>query len=128
MTRALAGGASGAVIVPGKPDDSLLWERVDTDEMPPKSPLTAAERAVLRQWIATGAPWGTDPIDPYQATTARRAGRDWWSLQPVRRPQIPASRRQDWARSSIDAFILQKLEVRGLEPAPESDRVTLIRA
>jgi Protein of unknown function (DUF1553)/Protein of unknown function (DUF1549)/Planctomycete cytochrome C len=127
MTRALAGGESGAVIVPGRPDESLLWERVDADEMPPKSPLTAAERAVLRQWIASGAAWGTDPIDPYQATTTRRAGRDWWSLQPVRRPQIPAGRRQGWARTSIDAFILQKLEARGLEPAPEADRVTLIR-
>src|SRR5690242_18759359 len=35
---ALAGGESGAAIVPGKPDESLLWERVSQDEMPPKKP------------------------------------------------------------------------------------------
>ena len=60
--------------------------------MPPKAPLPAAEKAALRDWIAGGAAWGTDPIDPYQVTTSRRAGRDWWSLQPVRRPQPPPAR------------------------------------
>src|SRR5262249_42634428 len=36
---ALAGGETGTAIVPGKPEESLLWERVSGDEMPPKSPL-----------------------------------------------------------------------------------------
>src|SRR5688572_2054926 len=40
----LAGGENGAVIVPGKPDDSQLWQNVSTDEMPPKHPLPAAEK------------------------------------------------------------------------------------
>src|SRR5262249_4439836 len=61
---ALAGGKSGAVIVPGKPDESLLWEYVRDGKMPPKTPLSAAEKKVLRGWIEAGAPWGTDPIDP----------------------------------------------------------------
>ena len=86
---ALAGGKSGAAIVAGKVDESLLLERVESDEMPPKAPLPEAEKAVLRDWIAGGASWGTDPIDPYQVTTSRRAGRDWWSLQPVRRRPLP---------------------------------------
>jgi hypothetical protein len=124
---ALAGGDAGAAIVPGKPDESLLWERIDNDEMPPKSSLPAAEKTVIRDWIASGAPWGTDPIDPYQVTTARRAGRDWWSLQPVLRPLLPEGRRQGWSRTAIDAFILQQLEARGLAPAPQADRAVLIR-
>ena len=97
---ALAGGKSGPAIVPGKLDESPLWERVEADEMPPKSPLPAAEKAALRDWIAAGANWGTDPIDPYQVTTSRRAGRDWWSLQPVRRPQPPAVRSADWVANA----------------------------
>jgi hypothetical protein len=124
---ALAGGESGAAIVPGKLDESALWEKVESDEMPPKAPLLAAEKAALRDWIAAGAPWGTDPIDPYQVTTGRRAGRDWWSLQLVRRPQPPAVRRTDWARTPIDSFVLQKLEANGLTPAREASKRSLIR-
>ena len=44
--------------MPGKPDESLLWERVEADEMPPKAPLPAAEKAALRDWIAGGAAGG----------------------------------------------------------------------
>jgi Protein of unknown function (DUF1549)/Protein of unknown function (DUF1553)/Planctomycete cytochrome C/Concanavalin A-like lectin/glucanases superfamily len=126
-STALAGGESGPAIVPGKPGDSLLWERVSSDEMPPKSPLSQSEKTVLRAWLAAGANWGTDPIDPFQVTTSRRAGRDWWSLQPVRRPQEPAVRRHDWVRTPIDRFILNKLEANGLSPSPEADRRALIR-
>src|SRR5947209_10752914 len=49
---ALAGGKSGAVIVPGKPEDSLLRQYVDDDKMPPKKPLDAAGKEVLRAWSA----------------------------------------------------------------------------
>src|SRR5947209_13396514 len=52
VKTARAGGDSGEAIVPGKPADSLLWQRVEADEMPPKKPLPAAEKDVLRRWIA----------------------------------------------------------------------------
>jgi Protein of unknown function (DUF1553)/Protein of unknown function (DUF1549)/Planctomycete cytochrome C/Concanavalin A-like lectin/glucanases superfamily len=123
----LAGGKSGPAVMPGKLDDSVLWERVESDEMPPKAPLPALEKATLRAWIAGGGRWGTDPIDPYQVTTTRRAGRDWWSLQPVRRPALPMASALGWARTPIDAFVLQKLEAKGLVPAPEAEKRQLIR-
>ncbi len=125
--RAMFGGESGDAIVAGKPGESLLWERVESGEMPPKSPLPAAEKAALRDWISSGATWGTDPIDPYQVTTPRRAGRDWWSLQPVRRPEVPEVARSDWPRTPVDRFVLRKLEAEGLSPRPEADRRSLIR-
>src|SRR5436305_1142987 len=84
--RAAAGGETGPAVVAGRPQESLAWERVEADEMPPRKPLPEAEKAALRGWIAAGARWGTDPIDPFQVTTDRRAGRDWWSLRPIRRP------------------------------------------
>jgi len=124
---ALAGGESGEVIVPGKPEESVFWEKIETDEMPPKHPLSASEKSTLRDWLAAGAPWGTDPIDPYMMTTQKRAGRDWWSLQPVIRHPIPKSARRDWIRNPIDAFVLQKLEANGLKPSREASRRTLIR-
>ena len=124
---AMLGGEAGAAIVAGKPEESSLWERVEAGEMPPKNPLPADERAALRAWIASGAAWGTDPIDPYQATTSRRAGRDWWSLQPVARPEVPKVAREGWARTPVDRFVLARLEREGLAPQAEADRRTLIR-
>jgi hypothetical protein len=50
-----------------------------------------------------------------------------WAYQPVKRPDIPAVRRQDWARKPLDAFILSALESKGLSPSPEADRATFIR-
>ncbi|HEY2156941.1 MAG TPA: DUF1549 domain-containing protein, partial [Isosphaeraceae bacterium] len=124
---ALGGGEDGPAIAPGKPDESPLWARIVAGEMPPDSPLPEAEKAALRRWIVAGASWGTDPIDPYQVTTTRRAGRDWWSLQTVRRPASPATRLAGWVRNPIDAFVLRKLEENGLAPAPDADRRSLVR-
>jgi hypothetical protein len=60
---ALSGGKSGKAIVPGKPEESLLIQRVtlppgDDDIMPAEGePLSKAEIEVLRRWIAEGAAW-----------------------------------------------------------------------
>jgi hypothetical protein len=124
---AMEGGDEGAVIVPGKPDESRLWEYVGGDKMPPKKPLAAAEKELLRAWIAAGATWGSDPIDPFRFTTSRRAGANWWALQPVVKAKPPAVRNAQRVCNPIDAFILHKLEARGLSPVGMADRRTLLR-
>src|SRR5262249_28415008 len=124
---ALAGGKSGTALVPGKPEESLLWQYIEGDKMPPKKPLPAAEKAILKGWIATGAHWGSDPIDPFRLTTDKRAGYDWWALQPVRNPAAPIVKDASWSRNWLDAFVLHQLEARGLAPSPPADRRTLIR-
>lgn len=121
------GGKSGPALVPRNSERSVLWQRVEADEMPPKKPLPPKEKALLKAWIADGASWGTDPIDPFRVTTQQRAGYDWWSLQPVKRPALPRLKRQDWPSNPIDHFILAKLEAEGLAPAPAADPRTLIR-
>ena len=123
----VTGGENGPALLAGKPEDSLLWERVDAEEMPPKKPLAEAEKALLRQWITDGARWGTDPIDPFRFSTDNRAGYDWWSLQPVTRPTVQQVKVADWPRNEIDYFVLAKLEAAGLAPAAEADARTLIR-
>ena len=52
--RVLAGGESGAAIVPGRPDESLLYQRIKSGEMPPegKDLLNEAEQEVIYRWIA----------------------------------------------------------------------------
>ncbi len=119
---ALAGGDSGEVLVPGSLDESLLWDYVSGDLMPPKKPLSDKEKALLKAWIESGAKWGRDPIDPFRFTTSARAGYDWWCLQPIAKPELP-----DASENPVDAFVRTKLKQRGLSPAPPADRRTLIR-
>jgi len=127
LKGALAGGARGPGLVPGKPEASWVWKRVASGEMPPKHPLTAAERGVLKQWIAAGAPWSDGAIDPLRYSSERRAGYDWWSLQPVSQPPLPAVKQKSWPITPVDRFVLAKLEAAGLKPSPPAERAVLIR-
>ncbi|MCB9950176.1 MAG: hypothetical protein H6824_04270 [Planctomycetaceae bacterium] len=90
---AFAGGDSGVVITPGKLQESYLWERVAANEMPPKHPLSDAEKQLLQKWIEEGAKWSLEKIDPFAFTTSARAGYDWWSLKPLAKVQPPGCSR-----------------------------------
>ncbi len=122
----LKGGEAGAVVVPGKSADSLLYAKVHDGKMPQDGPLAQAEVELLRRWLDAGAPW-PDALVLKPPAEKGRAGPDWWSLQPIRRPAVPDVKDRDWVRNPIDAFILAGLEAKGLAPAPEADRRTYIR-
>jgi Protein of unknown function (DUF1553)/Protein of unknown function (DUF1549)/Planctomycete cytochrome C/F5/8 type C domain len=123
----LKGGQTGAAVTPGKSGASLLFAKVRDGKMPPGRPLGADEVELLRRWIDAGAPWPEGvALKPDKAETGR-AGLDWWSLQPIRRPTLPVVKDRQWGHNPIDAFILAGLEVKGLSPAPAADRRTLIR-
>jgi hypothetical protein len=126
---ALRGGDSGAALSPGNAKDSLLLTRIAAGEMPPKerAKLSADDQMLLREWIAADAAWAADPIDPFQYTTERRAGYDWWSLHRVRRVEPPPANDSSQPSGAIDRFLLARLEAAGLRPSPEADRRTLIR-
>jgi mono/diheme cytochrome c family protein len=57
LAGALRGGESGPAVVLGKPDQSLLYEKVHTGAMPPakKERLTPAEVSMIRRWLEDGA-------------------------------------------------------------------------
>jgi hypothetical protein len=122
-----AGGDSGPAIVSGQPGESLLWERVSQNEMPPRKPLSDEDKQILEKWIKGGATWGTDPIDPFRYSSDLRAGYDWWSLRPIQRPQLPGVAEAKWEHNPIDRFIVAALEARGLKPSPQADKRVLIR-
>jgi mono/diheme cytochrome c family protein len=117
----LRGGESGAALVTGKPGESAVYLRSvaadgERPEMPEKGePLTKAEAAALRGWIAAGAPWPKDAVLQEKA----KADETFWSVQPVR---IEFA-----AGTSIDSLIQERLAEQGLIPSPEADRRTLIR-
>ncbi len=123
----LGGGDSGPAIVAGDPDASLLWARIDADEMPPKHPLPTAEREAFRAWISDNASWGAGEIDRFRYSSDSRAGYDWWALQPVKRSVPPARVADSWSRNEIDRFIWDALTERGLTPAGDANRAILIR-
>ncbi len=127
--KALAGGESGVVIVPGDLDDSLFWEQIEAGDMPPKHSLSADEKTLFQDWIREGAKWGTSRIDPFQYSSDRRAGYDWWSLQSLRPIKPPQPNGSSSATSNeIDQFIAAKLKQAGLSAsAPASPRLLVRR-
>ena len=120
--RAFEGGDNGRMIVPGKPLESRLLRIVagQDDEigaMPPEgegTPLSAGEIAILRAWIAQGAVW------PIEADSADRTSH--WSFQPIKRPPPPTVKDMTWGNSTIDAFIMKRLEAEGISPSPPAPR------
>jgi hypothetical protein len=119
----LKGGKRGAAIVPGNADQSLLYKAVRREgelQMPPgKTALSAAEIDAIRDWINSGAKWS--------AGAANAPEPSWWSFKKPVRPPVPAVKEMARVRNPIDAFILSKLEEKGLQLAPEADRRTLAR-
>ncbi len=117
------GGDSGAAVVPGKPDESLLVSaiRYEDLEMPPDEPLSDAEKLAIERWIETGAYW---PIDR-EATQAAADEGPWWAAQPLD-PGDTSIRTVD-SPTVIDGYIDRKLSELGLHRAPPADRARLIR-
>jgi mono/diheme cytochrome c family protein len=75
---ALRGGENGPAFHAGKPDDSLLWQFIESDEMPKgRDPLSDADKAALKQWIADGAVWPDGTIDPAVYAQDGHAGDIW---------------------------------------------------
>lgn len=133
-TTVLEGGDSGPALVPGKPDESLLIEAVrykNQDlQMPPQAPLSAAEIAALERWVEMGAPdprvaSPTTASGPTGMTIAE--GREFWSFRPVSAPEVPSFPDTGWVRTAVDAFIYDRLQQNGIQPAPAADKRTLLR-
>lgn len=111
----LGGGYFPAV--PGKPEESEIIWRIETDDeedlMPPlKSDmaLSPLEKQQLRTWVENGAAW-----------------KKHWAFEPVERPASPLVSHPGWTRNGIDAFVLSRLDNAELTPSPEADQTTLIR-
>lgn len=102
-----------APIMPNNLEKSDVWQRITTEKkkrmMPPpdshRKPLTDAERDIIKRWIQGGAKWGKH-----------------WSFEKLQRPNVPAA-----DKHPIDAFILRRLQEKGMGFSKPTDPTTLLR-
>jgi mono/diheme cytochrome c family protein len=130
----LLGGDSGAAVVAGDPENSLLLERVKhgTKKQMPKEGdlLTEAEIADLAAWIKDGVAWPREKIPAYigrKREDFEDLKKRHWAWQPLKEPTAPEVADKTWPRTDVDRFILAGLEAKKLAPVADADRVTLIR-
>lgn len=128
---ALAGGYSGPVILPGKPEESKLIQRVTSTRngfrMPPAGPpLSPAEVDVLRSWIQNGAEWPQEEKKPPSVKPATPS-QTHWSFRPVVRPPLPDVTLRSWIKNPVDRFVLARLEREGIAPSPVAAKTVLFR-
>jgi hypothetical protein len=104
-------------IVPGDPDRSEMIARITADDtdvrMPPKSTgktLSPKQIDLIRRWIKEGAKY-----EPH------------WAFKRLQTVSPPKVKNEAWVRNPIDAFVLARLEQRGIAPAPEASRPVLAR-
>ncbi|HQU41247.1 MAG TPA: DUF1549 domain-containing protein [Pirellulales bacterium] len=136
------GGESGPAIAPGKPDESLLVEKIRSEEMPPvDKKLLAAQVETIVHWIAAGAKNARpEPEQVGEGPIFSQEERNYWAFQPVRSVSVPLASASGGNAATItaqagrlcyetpiDAFLLARLEREGLTFSPEADRPTLIR-
>ncbi len=131
----IKGGGRGASVVPGKPEESLLYKLITHKEepaMPMGGKLSDAELATIAEWIKGLTPSTAAPVADTLPTRTHgysitAKDRQWWSfIKPVR-AAVPTVKNRRWVRNEIDAFVLSKLESNDLQPSAPADARTLIR-
>ncbi len=126
------GGESGPGVVPGELESSSIVSalKYESVEMPPRGKLSESVIADFQKWIVDGA---MDPREADALPASVLPEMDWnvatafWSFQKPRRHESPNTNTPLWIQRPIDAFILGKLESKGLSPNEIADRHTLLR-
>ena len=129
---ALAGGEHGPVLVAGSAEKSRLYKMVaglEKPAMPLDGKLTATQVESIKLWIDQGAVWDganpgaavSGPVSSNEDAPVPPGARDYWAFR------LPVAEKISGAGNPIDVFIRRELDKRGLKPAPQADRLTLLR-
>ena len=106
----------GVTVLPGKPAESLLWQRISnpgSERMPPPDSgktLSTAERVLFRRWIEAGAPW-----------------KQHWAFIPPQRPRLPIAAARSKARTAIDHLVQERWRHEKLPTPAAAPKTTLLR-
>ena len=113
---AMADRHGHAAVVPGKPEESLMYQRITAEQVARRMPpaysnrkLTAEQIATLTRWIEEGGHYNKH-----------------WAFVPPQRPPVPETG-DPWVKQPIDAFVLQRLRAEGLHPSPAAAPAVWLR-
>lgn len=121
----LKGGDSGAAVVPGNPDESLLLRALrrsdDVSAMPPEEDqaLRPDQIRAFEEWIRLGAPW--------PESTPKFESQKHWAFLPLQESPVPEGTPSHSFENPIDAFVVARQQSAGRTMTEEADRRTLIR-
>jgi mono/diheme cytochrome c family protein len=132
----LEGGETGPAVDLKKPLESLFIKAItykhaeETYHMPPAGKMPDTQLTLLTKWVQDGLPWSADGLT--QPNTPKHSegvvnDKDYWAYQPLKRPAVPAVKNVNWVKTPVDAFILAKLEAKGLSPVGQASKTVLVR-
>jgi hypothetical protein len=129
VTSILRGGENGHGIVRGDSGRSLLFDMLDSGQMPPEGEekLTKDELKLIQRWIEAGAPADEQIAELPALTQVTAEDRAYWAFQKPLQQPLPDVNGLHSVRTPIDRFVLHRLEEAGLEFSPPVDRETLLR-
>lgn len=129
----LKGGDLGPAVSFDKPDESRVVKAINYKgdlEMPPTGKLKPEHIETLTKWVRAGLPMRDAAVTAkaeHKGGVIDAEARNYWAYRRVKRPEQPAVLDTSWVANPIDAFILSKLEGKGLRPATPAHRVALVR-
>ncbi|QDU79625.1 Planctomycete cytochrome C [Polystyrenella longa] len=123
------------MVLTADPDHSRLMEVIiyadDDTQMPPEQKMSDEEIGQIRKWIVDGAYWPEEEMKegpklggPYDFESLRK---EHWSYRPIEDPALPEVTQTERVKTSVDKFVLKKLEENNLTMNPPADKRTLIR-
>ncbi len=130
------GGDTGPAVKLDKPEESLLLQAIQYKEgleMPPNAKLPAKEIETLTRWVKAGVPMksGGTPLaaDKHEPEGGKVTpeSRNYWAYRALARPAVPEVKDKARVANPIDAFLLARLEPKGLTLSAPADRTALIR-
>ncbi|WP_051669400.1 DUF1549 domain-containing protein [Bryobacter aggregatus] len=132
----LKGAKRGPAVVAGDPEKSpliLAIRHTDADpkfRMPLGQKLKDSEIEALTAWVKAGAVW------PKELPTVSKVNgkyvifpeqKKFWSMLPMKQPDLPSVKDTKWGKTNIDRFVLSKLEKENLKPVRFATKTDLIR-
>ena len=135
----MKGGSHGPAFNEADHAKSLLLEVISYQnedlQMPPRGKLADDQIAKITKWLEMGAPWTPEDADLLVEVHDPMAGvtevsektKSHWSYKPMERHQPPDVSDPAWTENPVDAFILAKLDEKGLKPVGEATRAALLR-
>jgi len=106
---------------------AVLWSLTTLAAVADDKPVTDAVKPTADAVKPAADSAKPATADATPAKAPRAAPVKLWSWQPVQSPAVPQVKQAKWVRQPIDAFVLARLEAKGIKPSSDADRATFIR-